>query len=635
MISQETIETIISTAKIEEVVGDFVSLRKKGNNFTALCPFHNEKTPSFIVSPAKDIYKCFGCGKAGNSVKFLMEYEKYTYPEALRFLAAKYNIAITEEKESEDQTKEKDELASNYIVLSFAEEFYHNFLIHSEEGKKIGQAYLKSRGISESTWVAFRLGFASLEKDIFSREAINKGYKEEYLISSGLSLKTPDGKLIDRFRDRIMFPIHSVTGRTLGFGGRALKTDHQEAKYINSPETKVYSKSKILFGLDLAKNHIQRADKCYLVEGYTDVLALFQSGILNVVASLGTSLTEEHVRLVKRYTNNLTFIFDGDEAGIKASLRGIDLALKEELNIKIIALPEGEDPDSFVKKNDNTEVNLYLKKNASDFIIFKTRFLFGNKSDDPIQKAEIVRNIIKSIINIPNFLKRSNYIKELAYELNLDESILYRELDNQLINARKSNLQFQGIKHESKEPERVSALDRYLKNISSDQEKQVIKLLLLKGNDNLADSNKFADLIIEVVADTEWENPLFSKIFNSYIAYRIEKKIYPEIKYFINHSDPAFQEVAINCIELEPPLSDNWKKRFGEHIELEYNYVKDINKTLNHYELRKLQLLKKKNSANLRKGDLSLMEEQTYQMMQIELEKKIREISNLLGVVIY
>ncbi|NLJ06108.1 MAG: DNA primase [Sphingobacteriales bacterium] len=632
MIKQEVIESILSVVRIEEVIGEFVSLKKAGNNYRGLCPFHSEKTPSFYVSPAKEIYKCFGCQRVGNAVNFLMEHEKYTYPEALKYLAAKYNIPVEETFTSEEAKKEKEEQSSIFIILNYAQQFFHDYLLNTEEGVSKGLEYFKSRGITHETIKIFGLGMSPSEKDLFTRNALQNGYLEKYLIDSGMSVKTNDGRLIDRFRERVMFPIYSITGRVLGFGGRVLGKATNEAKYINSPETPIFSKGKNLYGLNLAKNSIQKNDKCYLVEGYTDVIALYQQGFDNVVASLGTSLTEDHTRLIKRYTNNLTFIFDGDEAGIKASLRGIDIALKEEINTRIIALPENEDPDSFTKKFNVNDVRLFFKKNETDFILFKTRFLFGNKTDEPLKKAEVVRNIIKSIIQIPNFITRSNYIKELSYELSIEEDILYRELNAQL-SAQKTTVSVK--KSAPAETTQTQELQKHLSSTVSEQEKNIIRLLIAAGNMDYNALVKCADIIFDHISDTKWEIPEYENIYNYFFSYRQEKKDYPDIKHFIHHPDKTFQQIAAEVSFIDKGISENWSKKTGREVPVSFNFKSEIDSALKHFTLRKYQSMLKENAKKLREKKLTVEEEQHYQEVQKAIQELLVRLTSELGVVIF
>jgi DNA primase len=386
LIPKDTIQTIIETARIEEVVGEFVHLRKRGVNYVGLCPFHNEKTPSFTVSPAKGIYKCFGCGKAGNSVNFIMEHEHYTYPEALKFLAKKYNIEVEEEEQTPEQIQQLNERESLYAVTEFARKFFTEQLLNTDEGKSIGLSYFKERDFTDKTIDEFQLGYSPDRWDAFTKAAKENGYEKQFLVKTGLTIDK-DGKHFDRFRARVIFPIHNLTGRVIGFGGRILKKDDKKAKYVNSPESEIYNKSKVLYGIYFAKNEIIKKDNCFLVEGYTDVISLFQAGIKNVVASSGTSLTTGQIRLIKRYTPNITILYDGDAAGLKASFRGIDMILEQGMNVKVVLFPEGEDPDSYARTHRSVEVEDYITSQAKDFIRFKTSVLLEETQNDPVKKA--------------------------------------------------------------------------------------------------------------------------------------------------------------------------------------------------------------------------------------------------------
>ncbi|MEI6455211.1 MAG: DNA primase, partial [bacterium] len=431
MISRDTIDTIISTAKIEEVIGDFVTLRRRGVNMIGLCPFHNEKTPSFTVSPAKGIYKCFGCGKAGNSVNFLIEHEHYNYPEALRALARKYNIEIEEEALTPEQIQETSEKESLFNLNLFALQYFSGVLFDSEEGRAIGLSYLKERGIREDISRKFQLGYSLDKWDSFSESALQNGYKREFLLKTGLS-QEKDSRLYDRFHSRLIFPIHSASGRIIGFGGRILGPDKNRAKYINSPESEIYSKSKSLYGIFFAKNAIISKDSCLLVEGYTDVISLFQSGVENVVASSGTSLTTDQIRMIQRYTSNITILYDGDPAGIKASFRGIDMILEQGMNVKIVLFPDGEDPDSYARKHHPAEVQDFIRKSAVNFILFKTRLLLDEAQADPIKKATLIKEIVASVALMPDAISRSLYIKECSSLMAVQENILMNELNRLL-----------------------------------------------------------------------------------------------------------------------------------------------------------------------------------------------------------
>ena len=427
MIPRETVERILETAQIVDVVGDFVSLKRRGANFIACCPFHNEKTPSFYVSPAKGIYKCFGCGKAGTAVGFVMEHESLSYNEALKYLARKYNIEVVEKEESAEEIAKRQRSESLYLTSEFAAGFFVESL-SSPEGRSVGYAYFKSRGLEDDTIKKFCLGWSPSSRRALSDTARKAGYKEEFLIDTGLSVKREDGSLSDRFYDRVMFPIHSVSGRVIAFGGRTLRTDKTVAKYVNSPETEIYVKSRSLYGIYFAKNEISRQDKCFLVEGYLDVLSMYQLGITNVVASSGTSLTVEQIRLIRKFTSNVTIIYDGDSAGIHAALRGIGLVLKEGLNVKVVLLPDGEDPDSFARKNTLDETNSYIAAHEQDFIGFKSDLLLGQAGNDPLKKAELINDIADTIALIPDAVKRSVYVEMTASKFNIESGILFERI---------------------------------------------------------------------------------------------------------------------------------------------------------------------------------------------------------------
>ena len=423
MIPYETVDRIIDTARIEEVVGDFVTLQKRGANYTACCPFHNEKTPSFYVSPSKGIYKCFGCGKSGTAVGFVMEHESLSYVEALKYLARKYHIEVVEKEESAEEIAQKQRNESLLLVSEYAGRFFKESL-QTQEGQTIGYQYFRSRGLEDETIRKYGLGWCPTDRKAFAEKARAEGFKEEFLIETGLCIKYDDGRLVDRFSDRVIFPIHSVSGRVIGFGGRTLRTDKTVAKYQNSPSSEIYDKSHSLYGIYFAKNEISRKDKCILVEGYLDVLSMHQLGITNVVASSGTSLTVEQIRLIRKFTQNVTIIYDGDPAGIKAALRGIGLVLKEGLNVKVILLPEGQDPDDFARKHTLEQVQDYIEQNEQDFISFKTDLLLGEAGDDPLKKAALINDIADTVALIPDAVIRAVYVRSCSTKFEVDEKIL-------------------------------------------------------------------------------------------------------------------------------------------------------------------------------------------------------------------
>ncbi len=489
MIDRRTIDTILETARVEEVIGEFVQLKKAGSNLKGLSPFTDEKTPSFMVSPVKQIWKCFSTGKGGNSVSFLMEHEHFSYPEALKWLGKKYNIEIQDTEQTDEQKQQADERESMFLVSKFAKDYFHDILMNSQNGRAIGLSYFKERGFREDTIEKFDLGYCKDEWDGFTSTALKKGFDLKYLKSTGLTIVKEGGekeRVFDRFKGRVMFPIHSMSGRILGFGGRILTNDKKSAKYLNSPESTIYHKSKILYGLYQAKSEIAKLDNCYLVEGYTDVISFYQSGIKNVVASSGTALTPDQIRLIHRLTPNITVLYDGDDAGIRASLRGIDLILEQGMNVKVVMFPQGEDPDSFAKANSDESLKQYLEEQQQDFISFKVSLLMKDSENDPIKKASLVRDIVSSISKIPDAIKREIYVQECSKIMEVSERVLFSELA-QIINkdikevTRKSPMQvvLEPIK-ESKKPN-VNSL--------AILEKEIIKLLILHGNQEIVFTN--------------------------------------------------------------------------------------------------------------------------------------------------
>ena len=491
MISASTIDQVFETARVEEVIGDFVQLKKSGSNFKGLSPFSDERSPSFMVSPVKQIWKDFSSGKGGTVVAFLMEHEHFTYPEAIKYLAKKYNIEIEETEQSNEQKLEADARESLYLVSEYANSYFQNILHKTDQGKAIGLSYFKERGFTEDTIKSFGLGYALDAWQAFTDEALKQGYNLEFLEKTGLTI-VKDEKRFDRFKGRVMFPIQSMSGRVLGFGGRILISDKKAAKYLNSPESDLYHKSKVLYGIYHAKHSIAKEDNCYLVEGYTDVIQFHQTGIKNVVASSGTALTSDQIRLINRLTKNITVLFDGDEAGIRASLRGIDLILEQGMNVKVCTFPEGEDPDSFAKQNTLEELSLYLEENSKDFIQFKASLLFEDAKNDPIKKADTIRDIIHSISKIPDRIKKEIYIQECSKIMDISEAVLFstlaqinkKEFQEANKQYKKEQQAFQVIKHEQP----VKKVD-----IQYELERKIIEILLLYGNK----TEDFEDLILK------------------------------------------------------------------------------------------------------------------------------------------
>lgn len=581
LIKQETINRIIETARIDEVVSDFVSLKKRGASYIGLCPFHNEKTPSFHVSPAKGIYKCFGCSKGGDSVRFIMDHENYSYVESLRYLAEKYHIEVEEVEMTSKMKAELSEKESLFAIHQFAQKYFSDILFNHDEGKQIALPYFKERQFSLETIKKFQLGFCLSSWDAFTKDALQNGYTKEQLAKSGIVIEK-EGKYYDRFRERVIFPIHNISGRILGFGGRILISDKTKAKYINSPETDIYNKSKILYGLHFAKNAIVKEDNCLLVEGYTDVISMHQSGIENVVSSSGTALTVDQIRLIKKYTSNITIIYDGDPAGIKASLRGIGLVLAEDMNVKIVLLPEPEDPDSFVKKNRTAEVKRYFEENAQNFILFKSNLLLSETKNDPIKKAAVISEIIEDISLIPNNISRSIYIKECASIFDIPENSLIGQLNKLLAKRLKKSIQRQNPQEEdSSGNEFLSEVPDAPKQINVDyynaqyQELAIIQVLINYGHLNIVidisdeSGNKIiqsfnvADFIIKDITtdEIEFTHPLYKKMYDFYkqIHYKVNVD---KISFFTSHEDKEVRQLSIDLMSFPYAISKEWENKF-------------------------------------------------------------------------
>lgn len=583
MISKSSIDTVFETARVEEVIGDFVQLKRAGSNFKGLSPFSNERSPSFMVSPVKQIWKDFSSGKGGNVVAFLMEHEHFTYPEAIRYLAKKYNIELEETEQSEEEKSNADIKESMYLVSDFARNYFHDTLLRSEEGKAIGLSYFKERGFTDETVKKFSLGYSPEQWDALSKEALGKGFKLEFLESTGLTIAKED-KLIDRFRGRVMFPIQSMSGRTLGFGGRILTNDKKVAKYVNSPESEIYHKSKVLYGIYQAKQAIAKQNNCYLVEGYTDVIQMHQTGIENVVASSGTALTPDQIRLINRLTKNVTVLYDGDAAGLRASIRGIDLILEEGMNVRVCTFPEGEDPDSFARKMQLEELVLYLEENAKDFIQFKASLLMKEAANDPIKKAEVIRDMVGSISKIPDRIKREIYIQECSRIMDISEQVLL----NTLAQMVQKDLADMGktLKQEQKAFEVVkneSSVQTQKVDVLYELERKVIEILLLYGGqveefeDVLLKTNEDGE--IEEVTETrkhkvfqriflslqedevELATPMFAAIYNDLIQYYLQNEQFNLEDYLMRIPAEIAQEVTNIIMENEVNELSNWEGR--------------------------------------------------------------------------
>ncbi len=564
LISKSTIDKVFETSRVEEVIGDFVQLKKSGSNFKGLSPFSDEKTPSFMVSPVKQIWKDFSSGKGGNVVAFLMEHEHFTYPEAIKYLAKKYNIEVEETERTDEQKKEANERESMYLVSEYAQKYFHDTLLNAEDGKAIGLTYFKERGFTNETISKFGLGYSPDRWDAFTSEALKNSYQLEFLEKTGLTIVKGE-KQFDRFKGRVMFPIQSMSGRVLGFGGRILTSDKRAAKYLNSPESDIYHKSKVLYGIYHAKQSIAKEDNCYLVEGYTDVIQFNQTGIENVVASSGTALTADQIRLINRLTKNITVLFDGDAAGMRASLRGIDLILEQGMNVKVCSFPEGEDPDSFAKKTALEDLVLYLQENAKDFIQFKASILMQEAQNDPIKKAETIRDMVNSIAKIPDRIKREVYVQECARIMDISEEVLFNTLaqmgKKELRDANKKLKQeqkaFDVVKNEEQKPVAKKV------DVQYELERKIIEILLLYGSEE----EEFEELILKEGEDGElslepetYSAKVFEKLYLDLQQDEVElanqsfQKIYYLLIDKLNKEGQVTTETFVN--ELDPETSN-------------------------------------------------------------------------------
>ena len=562
MIPKETIDKIFEAAIIEDVVGSYLAdLKKKGTNYWACCPFHNEKTPSFSVSPTKGIYKCFGCGEGGNSVNFVMKLGGFSYPEALRELAKKYNIEVEEEQLSPEQIDRENKRDGIYVISSYANKFFQNQLWETEEGKLIGISYFKQRGFSEEIIKKFQLGYSPKLKNALTQQAINDSYQQEFLEESGLSFFNETSNA-DRFKERVIFPIHNYSGKVLGFGGRSLDPKNK-AKYLNSPESAIYHKSKVLYGLYFSKSAIGREDNCYIVEGYTDVVSMHQSGIENVVSASGTALSSEQINLIGRLTKNITLLFDGDDAGLRASFKSIDLILKEGMNVKIVMFPEGEDPDSYSKKLSQEEYIKYLIENEKDFIQYKTELLNKNSKNDPAKRVKYIKDIARSISVIPDRLLRSEYCKITSSALNMKEEDLLLEISAFLTGNRNNTLN--SIRNQSRKVIATDKVPKIKNSLLEECEKELLRLLFNYGDRILEfeeEKIKVNNYILEElgVDNISFSNSFYKEVLKEYSS-QIDNGESLDIKYFLHHEDKEIQQLSISFVSKKHEISSKWEEK--------------------------------------------------------------------------
>ena len=651
MISRSTIDRVFETARVEEVIGEFVQLKKAGSNFKGLSPFTDEKSPSFMVSPVKQIWKDFSTGKGGNAVSFLMEHEHYSYPEAIKFLAKKYNIEIEETAQSDQEKEQMNERESMFLVSNFAKDYFHDVLLNATQGKAIGLSYFKERGFREDIIKKFDLGYCLDTWDSFTNEALKKGYDIKYLASTGVTI-VRENKQFDRFKGRVMFPIHSMSGRILGFGGRTLSSDKKTAKYVNSPESDIYHKSKILYGIYQAKKEIAKQDNCFLVEGYTDVISFYQSGIENVVASSGTALTSDQIRLVNRLTKNITVLFDGDAAGIRASIRGVDLILEQGMNVKVVTFPDGEDPDSFAKKHTEVALREYLEESSQDFINFKVSLLMKEASNDPVKKAGLIRDIVTSISKIPDSIQREVYVQECSRIMEISERVLFSELA-QLIskntkdfnkNQQKDKQSFEVVKKQTEQLKEVDSLFIL--------EREIIRILLLFGNQETdfvdfievedeegvmhLEKEKYTNQVSKELYlnlqddEIEFSNEIFQSIYYEMI-HQLNQEDKIEMEAFINHPNTNISSIVTSILmdDEKYTLSD-WERKnifVTDSEEVLSKLVTDAILNLRRILIDKKiqQLINPKEGASVENTDLEMIQNYT------ELKKRL--YSKLMRVV--
>lgn len=652
MIPQETVNRILDAAQITDVVGDFVSLKRRGANYVACCPFHDEKTPSFYVSPAKGIYKCFGCGKSGTAIGFVMEHESLTYVEALKFLARKYGIEVVEKEETAEEIAAKQRSESLYLVSEFAESFFQENL-DKGEGHIIGYQYFKQRGLEDATIKKYGLGWAPKSRNAFFDAAKSKGYKEEFLIATGLCIKNEDGSIVDRFYDRVMFPIHTISGRVVAFGGRTLKSGHPAMKYVNSPETEIYVKSNSLYGLYFAKNEISRQDKCYLVEGYLDVLSMHQLGITNVVASSGTSLTVPQIRLIKKFTDNITIMYDGDSAGIRAALRGIGLILKEGMNVKVVLIPDGEDPDSYAKSHTLQEVRNFIESGERDFIGFKIDLLLEEAGNDPLKRAELINDIADTIALIPDAVKRTVYVQSSSERLKINQDVLFRRvaatrtkvLEDDLKAVNRENARIENrasheetINRQPYDDDKSSSISYNIENeLLAPSERELLWFILNNGLDYMefeTDSNFYdaentvtvADFIDSAISadNHQFENSIFRKVYQAYYNLYYADASIVQQDILRSLMDGQDREIASLVSELTQEKYMLTVKNFKDSMTaVSTQLVKNIPRTILVYQSRRIQSELKELQEKLERADV---EEQVNIIKEIQVKTKLRKV---------
>ena len=642
MIDRATVDRIYAAANIVDIIGDYVTLKKKGVNYQACCPFHNEKTPSFVVSPSKGMYKCFGCGKGGNAVTFIMEHESISYPEALKVVAKRYGIEVEEREQTEEDVRRNNNRESMFALNGWAAEYFSKYLLNNAEGKTVGLSYFaQKRGFTDATIRKFGLGFCSAAGDAMSQAALAAGYKEEFLLSTGLTLKREsDGRLYDRFRDRVMFPVHNISGRVVAFGGRTLRTDGKVAKYQNSPESEIYSKTRELYGLYFAKKAIQQQGFAIMVEGYTDVISMHQAGVENVVASSGTSLTIDQIRLLNRFTRNITVIYDGDSAGVKATMRGIDMILKEGMNVRVVSLPVEHDPDSFARAHTAEQVRDYIARTEEDFLSFKAKMLMREAGNDPIRRSEIVGDMVNSIVQIPDSIQRSIYIKECARTMDVDENVLIAEVarkravqtgDKQTEEfIRRQQAQLQREERPEVDLSRTATAGSGVDTL----EYELVKYLLMAGHKcyevmearQAVQINVAEEILRSIEADNiSFLNPIYNQILQTYREqwHRLGVGVEVPAEYFVNHPDPEVCNMSVDIMTSDDNYvaSGIWQQK-DVHVESEEEILAvGVPKAIMLYRSKLVERMINTELERLRSGELTEEEEAECSMLITRLNQ--------------
>ena len=672
MIAQSTIQQILARLDIIEVIGSFVKLKKRGANYLGLCPFHNERTPSFTVSPGKEIFKCFGCGKSGNTISFLMEHEKISYVDALKWLAAKYHVEVEETEKSPEQIQLQQTADSLYIINQFAQKYYSENLFETDQGRDIGLSYLKERGFNDDIIKKFQLGYALEGRDAFAKKALNNQFNPELLLKSGLIVSRND-QYIDNYRDRIIFPVHNNTGKVIGFGARLIRNNDKAPKYINTPENELYVKSKILYGTYYARQAIDKADECLLVEGYTDVISLHQAGIENVVASGGTSLTVDQLRLIKKYTNNLTIIYDGDAAGVKAALRGLDMALEESLNVKLVLIPGNEDPDSYVRKEGAHNFRNFIQNNKRDFILFQLEVLLKDAGNDANKKADVVNQVAETISKIDkaeDFTRQQDYIRQCSQLLHIDESG-FTNLVNKFIRNRISitekKLPFDEAKVHAENAQKAASSDfddQTFNLLFKDelQEREIVRILLEFGNKKWDDSQLISEYILSEIPEEDLiDNQVVLRTIDIYKRH-LHDPVPIDKNYFIYNEDKELSTLAVSLLQFPYEESIHWKRELSQStgyqkslFEQDYksflntikkenedqlmsylqigkdNTHEQVESAINYLKLKKIKRMLFQNQADMEKAtgsrlDTLTLTHQALKQMEIELSKKLGSV---------